>query len=53
MAWKSPWISEPADDPDHRAWETWPGKTAQMRPQDFEIRFDARLTEQLTADLSR
>lgn len=34
----SPWISEPADDPDHKSWETWPGRTAQIRPQDYEIR---------------
>lgn len=34
----SPWISEPADDPDHKAWEIWPGRTAMVRPLDFEIR---------------
>lgn len=34
----SPWISEPANDPNHTAWETWPGRNEQIRPQDFEIR---------------
>jgi hypothetical protein len=34
----SPWISEPVNDPDHKSWETWPGRNAQIQPQDFEIR---------------
>ena len=34
----SPWLSRPAEDPDHKAWETWPGRVAQIRPRDEEIR---------------
>lgn len=34
----SPWLSRPAEDPDHKAWETWPGRVEQIRPQDEEIR---------------
>ncbi|MCC6424607.1 MAG: hypothetical protein IT447_14125 [Phycisphaerales bacterium] len=34
----SPWISRPAADPEHKQWETWPGRNALIKPMDYEVR---------------